>query len=98
MSLLLDTVQSCFYNVNVYMMDLGITATQSASNSGVITSSYWNITEQTNDPQDGNIFTIGMFSTEEDEYAISMTLTGTLTNGHSVSAQLRIDKDEIVQH
>ena len=87
----------CFYNVNVFMLDLGITATQSASNTGVITSSYWNIAEQTNYPQEGNIFTRGTLSTEEDEYAISMTLTGTLTNGHSVSAQMRIDKSEIVQ-
>lgn len=85
----------CYYAIGVHLWPLQVTAQQNASNSGSITACYWHIDTQTNEPVEGNIFTRGFLSTDEDEYAISMTINGILTNGHSFSAQMRIDKSEI---
>lgn len=46
------------------------------------------------DPQNTSLFTTGTFSIDEDEWAISLTHIGILTNGHSVSTQIRLDKTE----
>ena len=45
-----------------------------------------------------SLFSKGTLSSSEDEYAITVHIVGTLTNGHSLSAQLRIDKNEINQY
>ena len=45
-----------------------------------------------------SLFSKGTLSSTEDEYAITVHIVGTLTNGHSLSAQLRIDKSDIEQY
>ncbi len=82
------------YRVTIYFWDEEITATQDAF-TGTVSSSYWDIAAQTDHPEDGCIFTSGTLYTDEDNNSISMTLTGELTNGHSISARMRINKSEI---
>lgn len=90
---LTTTTTAYKYRVMVYFWDQEITATQDAF-TGTVESSYWDIEAQVNNPQDGCIFTSGNLSITEDEYSIGFTLHGTLTNGHSISGQVRISKSE----
>lgn len=86
-----------YYVTSIYFLDLGVTAQQTSLGSGAITSSYWDVPSQSTTyyAQNECIFSRGTIYTEEDDYAIGMTFIGTLTNGHTVSTQMRIDKTKI---
>ena len=79
------------YRVSVNFPDT--TATQDAFD-GTVQSSYWVISSQTEVPVTGCLFTRGTLHIDEDEYNIGFSLSGTLTNGHSVSGQVRLSKSE----
>lgn len=87
------------YRVIIYFWDQDTTATQSnfvVPFTGDVESSYWDIAAQTDYPQDGCIFTSGILRVYMDDDNIGFSLSnGTLTSGHSVSAQLRLPKSEI---
>lgn len=91
---LTTTTAAIKYRVTINFWDQDSTATQSAF-TGTVESSYWDIEEQANHPVDGCLFTRGSLYVNEDEYAIGFSLNGSLTNGRSVSAQIRFDKSEI---
>lgn len=91
---LTQTTSVYCYRVKVYFQDT--TATQDAF-TGTVESSYWDIPAQTDYPQVGCLFTRGTLYPYRDEYAVGFTISGTLTNGHTVSAQLRVSKPEIIE-
>lgn len=89
------------YRVTIYMWDQDTTAMQtnfySDTFTGDIQGSYWDIAAQASTELNGPVFTTGTLYVSEDDYAIGFTLTGTMECGHSVSAQMRVDKTEIVE-
>lgn len=91
---LTSTTTAYKYRVTVHFWDQDTTATQDAF-TGTVESSYWDIEAQTNHPQEGCLFTRGTLFANEDEYAVGFSLTGTMTNGRSISAQLRVSRSEI---
>lgn len=88
---LTTTTTAYKYRVSVNFPDT--TATQDAFD-GTVQSSYWVISSQTEVPVTGCLFTRGTLHIDEDEYNIGFSLSGTLTNGHSVSGQVRLSKSE----
>lgn len=91
---LTTTTTAYKYRVVVFFWDQDTTATQDAF-TGTVESSYWDVQAQTNYPQEGCLFTRGTLYAAEDEYGIGFTLNGVMTNGHSISGQLRVSKQEI---
>ena len=91
---LTSTTSALKYRVTINFWDQDSTATQDAF-TGTVESSYWDIEEQASHPVTGCLFTRGSLYVDEDEYAIGFSLMGSLTNGRSVSAQVRISKSEI---
>ena len=88
---LTTTTTAYKYRVSVNFPDT--TATQDAFD-GTVQSSYWVISSQTEVPVTGCLFTRGTLHIDEDEYNIGFSLSGTLSNGHSVSGQVRLSKSE----
>ncbi len=91
---LTTTTTAYKYRVKVYLWDQDTTATQDAF-TGTVESSYWDIEAQTDYPIDGCLFTSGTLNAYEEDYAIGFTINGTMTNGRTISAQLRVSKQEI---
>lgn len=89
------------YRVTVNMWDQDTTAMQTNFYSGTFTgdiqASYWDIAAQAETELDDPLFTSGTLYVSEDEYAIGFSLTGTMRCGHSVSAQVRVSKSEIIE-
>lgn len=91
----LTTTTTAFrYRVTVSFWDQDTTATQDAF-TGTVESSYWDIEAQTDYPQEGCLFTSGILNAIEDEYAVGFSIKGSMTNGRTISARLRVDKSEI---
>lgn len=82
------------YRLTINFWDQDSTATQDAF-TGVVESSYWDIEAQESHSVSGCLFTRGSLYVSEDENSVGFSLTGSLTNGRSVSAQVRFDKSEI---
>ena len=91
---LTTTTTAIKYRVTINFWDQDSTATQDAF-TGTVESTYYDIPAQEEHKMTGCMFTRGSLFISEDQYAIGFTLTGSLTNGRSVSAQVRISKSEI---
>lgn len=91
---LTNTTTAFRYRVTVFFWDQDTTATQDAF-TGTVESSYWDIEAQTDYPQEGCIFTSGTLNATEDDYAMGFSIKGSMTNGRTISARLRVDKSEI---
>ena len=89
------------YRVTIHLWDQDTTAMQTNFYSGTFTGdihgSYWDIAAQAETDLNEPIFSSGTLYVSEDDYAIGFSLTGTIKCGHSVSAQMRVDKTEITE-
>lgn len=53
--------------------------------------------EDNEEYQNVSLYTVGTLGAYEDEWAISLSHLGTLTNGHSISVQIRLDKSDFYE-
>lgn len=87
------------YMVYASSLDLiGLYFNQSYSSTDGLSACFCRGNENPDQRQTSSIFSKGTLSIDEDDVAITVSVIGTLTDGRSVSSQIRIDKTQIEQY